>query len=103
MIDYKEIFEAWKVSFNPTPEQEVLAQKRLNVCLGCEFRKEVLKVTKACSGCMYGSYPEISISMRFMMAKLQRIRNFIIDKPYRNWPVSYEDMLEAAKEIEREN
>ena len=42
MIDYKEIFEAWKVSFNPTPEQEVLAQKRLNVCLGCEYRKEVL-------------------------------------------------------------
>ena len=67
------------------------------------FRKEVLKVTKACSGCMYGSYPEISISMRFMMAKLQRIKNFIIDKPDRNWPVSYEDMLEAAKEIEREN
>lgn len=51
MIDYKEIFEAWKVSFNPTPEQEELAQKRLNVCLGCEYRKEVLKGIKWSAYC----------------------------------------------------
>lgn len=43
MIDYKEIFESWKTSFKPTPEQEELAQKRLSVCLDCEYRKEVLK------------------------------------------------------------
>ena len=43
MIDYKEIFEAWKISFNPTNLQEELAKKRLGVCLGCNFRKEVLK------------------------------------------------------------
>jgi hypothetical protein len=42
-IDYKEIFDAWKTSFKPTQIQEELAQKRLNVCLGCNFRKEVLK------------------------------------------------------------
>jgi len=43
MIDYKEIFDAWKTSFNPTEEQEELARKRLEVCLGCEYKKEVLK------------------------------------------------------------
>ena len=42
MISYKEIFEAWKRSFNPTPIQEELAQKRLDVCLGCDYRREVL-------------------------------------------------------------
>jgi hypothetical protein len=42
-IDYKEIFDAWKTSFNPTEVQEELAQKRLNICLNCEYRKEVLK------------------------------------------------------------
>ncbi len=54
MIDYKEIFEAWKTSFNHTPEQEKLAQERLNVCLGCEYKKEVLKGVKwsaYCSDC----------------------------------------------------
>lgn len=51
MIDYKEIFEAWKTSFNPTPEQEELAEKRLEVCLGCEYRKEVLKGIKWSAYC----------------------------------------------------
>jgi len=51
MIDYKEIFDAWKSSFNPTPTQEELAQKRLNVCLGCTYRKEVLKGIKWSAYC----------------------------------------------------
>jgi hypothetical protein len=45
-INYKEIFESWKISFNPTTKQEELAQLRLSVCLGCEFRKEIVKGLK---------------------------------------------------------
>jgi hypothetical protein len=45
-IDYEEIFDAWKISFKPTPKQEELAKLRLKVCLGCEFRKEVVKGLK---------------------------------------------------------
>jgi hypothetical protein len=45
-IDYEEIFNAWKISLNPTPKQEELAKLRLEVCLGCEFRKEVVKGLK---------------------------------------------------------
>jgi hypothetical protein len=43
MINYKEIFEAWKISIKPSPEQEELAQKRLDICKVCDYRKEVLK------------------------------------------------------------
>ncbi len=42
-INYKEIFNAWIISYNPTPKQEELAKLRLEVCLGCKFRKEVVK------------------------------------------------------------
>ena len=42
-INYKEIFEAWKISLKPTPKQEELAKLRLEVCLGCDYRKEIIK------------------------------------------------------------
>jgi hypothetical protein len=54
IINYEEIFKAWKASIKPTPKQEEHAQKRLDVCLGCDYRKEVLKGVKwsaYCSDC----------------------------------------------------
>jgi hypothetical protein len=45
-INYKEIFDAWKISFKPTSKQEELAKLRLEICLECEFRKEVVKGLK---------------------------------------------------------
>ena len=51
IIDYEEIFKAWKASIKPTPKQEEHAQKRLDVCLGCDYRKEVLKGVKWSSYC----------------------------------------------------
>ena len=68
-----------------------------------EFRKEVEKVTKICDGCMYGSYPEITISMRYLAAKLQRINNFFAKPPQKNWPLEYEDLLDIADKIKRED
>ncbi len=52
--NYKEIFDAWKISFKPTPQQEELSKLRLEICLGCEFRKELvkgLKWTTLCGKC----------------------------------------------------
>jgi hypothetical protein len=52
--DYKEIFESWFTSFNPTQEQKIIAKERLDVCLGCDYRKEVLKGVNwsaYCDGC----------------------------------------------------
>ncbi len=65
------------------------------------FRQEVLKVTSACSGCMYGSYPEMTISMRYLAAKFERFKLFISKPPERKWPISYDQMLEKADEVRR--
>lgn len=66
------------------------------------FREEVLRVTRACGGCMYGSYPEMTIAMRFMAAKLQRIRTFLTSPPEKKWPFTYEDALAIAEKIRSE-
>ena len=66
------------------------------------FRKSVYDITSNCSGCMYGSYPEMSISMRFLKATLERMKLFVAKPPVKNWPVSYETMLEIAERIRTE-
>jgi hypothetical protein len=66
------------------------------------FRDEVLKVTKPCSGCMYGSYPEMTIAMRYLKAKMERIKTFITSPPAKKWPVTYEQMLTIAERIRNE-
>lgn len=65
-----------------------------------QFRTEVKEVVSACEGCMYGSYPEMTISMRFLAAKLQRIRTFLTAPVAKdNWPLSYEELLEIAARV----
>ena len=66
------------------------------------FRDEVKKVTSICEGCMYGSYPEISISMRFLYAKIQRIQNFFTKQPKKKWPLNYEQIIDIAKSVQNE-
>ena len=67
------------------------------------WREEVAQVTRPCSGCMYGSYPEMTISMRFMAAKLQRIGTFLTSPPAKNWPLTYEQLVELAQKISSES
>jgi MoaA/NifB/PqqE/SkfB family radical SAM enzyme len=67
------------------------------------WREEVAQVTRPCSGCMYGSYPEMTISMRFMAAKLQRIGTFLTAPPVKNWPLTYEHLVEMAAKIHSES
>lgn len=45
-INYKEIFDAWLIARNPTPEQKQLAEKRYAICSDCEFRKPLIKNNK---------------------------------------------------------
>lgn len=63
------------------------------------WRSEVKGVVSSCEGCMYGSYPEMTISMRFMAAKLQRLRTFFTSPPDKPWPLSTDELLHLAKEI----
>lgn len=67
------------------------------------WREQVAKITKACEGCMYGSYPEMTISMRYMAAKLQRVKTFLTSPPEKKWPLSYEQLIETAEKIRSEN
>lgn len=41
MNKIKEIFEAWKIAYNPTEPQTELAGKRLEICLDCEHRATI--------------------------------------------------------------
>jgi MoaA/NifB/PqqE/SkfB family radical SAM enzyme len=66
------------------------------------FRQAVKEVTEACSGCMYGSYPEMTISMRFLAAKMDRFKLFLAAPPPKPWPVSYEKMLAISQQIREE-
>ncbi len=66
------------------------------------FRKQVFDVTSQCSGCMYGSYPEMTISMRFWKAKMERMKLFLTSPPEKKWPLSYDRMLEIAERIRTE-
>ncbi len=51
---------------------------------------------------MYGSFPEMTISMRYLKAKMERIRTFITSPPPKKWPVTYEQMLAIAGRIRNE-
>jgi MoaA/NifB/PqqE/SkfB family radical SAM enzyme len=66
------------------------------------WREEVAQVTRSCDGCMYGSYPEMTISMRYMAAKFQRVGTFLTSPPEKNWPLSYEQLLAFAEKIRSE-
>lgn len=66
------------------------------------FRDEVLKITRACPGCMYGSYPEMTISMRYLKAKFERMKLFLASPPAKQWPVSYEQLVALAERIRTE-
>lgn len=68
-----------------------------------KWRNEVKETTSKCEGCMYGSYPEITISMRFMQAKIQRVKTFFTSPPKKKWPIEYEELIEIAQNITSKN
>ena len=60
-------------------------------------------MTERCSGCMYGSFPEITISARFFTPMLRRARLFMIDGAHRQLErYSAERMMGIAQELARE-
>ena len=53
---------------------------------------------------MYGSYPEITISLRYMSAKIQRAKTFFSAPPKKNnWPLSYEELVDISQDILNSN
>ncbi len=61
---------------------------------------EARKIAKACSGCMYGSFPEITISARYLKPMLQRAKLFAKGGLHRQLQqLSYEEMVDLAASL----
>lgn len=60
--------------------------------------REVEKFTKDCSGCMYGSYPEMTITARYFRPLLHRVMFFSKNRP-RLKKMPLEKILELAEQI----
>lgn len=50
MNKIKEIVSAWMVSFNPTTEEKLLAEKRYEICSSCPNRVDKLGI-EVCNAC----------------------------------------------------
>jgi hypothetical protein len=51
---------------------------------------------------MYGSYPEMTISMRHLRVKLERLKLFFAAPPQKPWPLTYDSLLATAERIRQE-
>lgn len=87
----------WRLEDNSVP---VYSSDFSKIYKSKTFRKTVHSITDICDGCMYGSFPEMTISMRYLDAKIQRINNFFTRPATKPWPISYENMLTIAEEIQ---
>lgn len=64
-----------------------------------EVHESVERFTQRCGGCMYGSYPEITITARYLKPLVERFRFFNTDAHQRLVPMGEEEMLGIAREI----
>ena len=52
MINLLEIAQAWISSYNPTEEQQQIANDRINICNSCESKKHIAVInTWICGEC----------------------------------------------------
>lgn len=67
-----------------------------------EFRGRVEDIARRCPGCMFGSFPEITITARYWRAMTQRARVFLAGPPQRRWPMEVEEVEAFAKTVREE-
>tara|TARA_B100001175_G_C19496976_1_gene635887 strand:- start:904 stop:2079 length:1176 start_codon:yes stop_codon:yes gene_type:complete len=67
-----------------------------------KIHQEVFSLTRNCSGCMYGSYPEITVTARYLKPMVQRFLYFNKNAPKLK-KISYESMVDIANEIFHKN
>lgn len=64
------------------------------------LREEATAITSRCSGCMYGSFPEISISARYFKTMARRGKLFLLDGAQRRLKrCSAEELAGIARQI----
>ena len=68
------------------------------------LRSQARAVTTHCSGCMYGSFPEVTVTARHFIPMLRRARLFLTGSANRRLNrISAEDMMSLARDIAAEN
>jgi MoaA/NifB/PqqE/SkfB family radical SAM enzyme len=68
------------------------------------LRGQARHIAERCSGCMYGSFPEITISSRFFVPMLARAKLFLAGGDHRRLRrLSVEQMTQAARDIALKN
>ena len=68
-----------------------------------ELRNEVFEVTSKCPGCMYGSYPEITVTARYLKPLFRRFMYFNKNNNKSLKKLSEEEMTELAENIFKRN
>lgn len=67
------------------------------------LREEATAIAARCSGCMYGSFPEISISTRFLVPMFRRAKLFLLGGTHRQLKrIDAEAMMALARKIGRD-
>lgn len=69
-----------------------------NLFFSGEIQKIVYPITNNCNGCMYGSYPEITITARNFTAFIERLKYFNYQPP-KIKKLKFEELQNIAKEI----
>ena len=67
------------------------------------FIGQIQEKSNSCSGCLYGSYPEITISARFAKAALERTRLFLAESRAEIKNLSPEELTKLAHKIGENN
>ena len=66
--------------------------------------REVLPITRACDGCLYGSYPEISTTARFFTAMWDHAKILLAStRLEKNWPLTEAEILAIADDVLAQN
>ena len=67
------------------------------------LRQEAHNIAAACSGCLYGSFPEMTITSRYLKPMIKRALFFNGTKKELLKNYSYEEMLEIATKLRAAN
>lgn len=63
------------------------------------YQEEITEIAKDCSGCLYGSYPEITISARFLKATLERAKLFMDNNQHEITDLPFEALETIASKF----
>jgi hypothetical protein len=85
----------WRLSETHLVNKDQFVQKYINQTL----HRKSLSIVSNCSGCMYGSYPEITTALRFGSVAFERLRIFLDQRKYEIQKTSETELMDLAREI----